>query len=171
MKRKKHKKKQIPPFSTTKFMNRKELYIFCDYIEGRRVGINDEILNLQSVEHKKLRLICEILLTTGLRACELCRLKVMDTPVVREEPEIFVDPINNSSFVYKLTDDGFKLYSKGKNNIDENGEFKRSGPDDWPIWPPPSKKRMAEGANTDANNLHRKLYNYTEKTTAVSEHR
>jgi hypothetical protein len=36
--------------------------------------------------------------------------------------EIFVDPINDSSFVYKLTDDNFTLYSKGKNNIDENGQ-------------------------------------------------
>lgn len=47
---------------------------------------------------------------------------------------IFVDPLNNKSFVYKLTDNGFILYSKGKNNIDEGGR-KKDGADDWPIWP------------------------------------
>ena len=36
--------------------------------------------------------------------------------------EVFTDPINNGSFIYKPTDDGFKLYSKGKNNIDEDGQ-------------------------------------------------
>ncbi len=47
--------------------------------------------------------------------------------------EILVDPINGGSFVYKLTEENFTLYSKGKNNIDEGG--KRGGDsDDWPIW-------------------------------------
>ena len=36
--------------------------------------------------------------------------------------EVLTDPINNSTFVYQITDDGFKLYSKGKNNIDEDGQ-------------------------------------------------
>jgi hypothetical protein len=49
--------------------------------------------------------------------------------------EIFVDPINGGSFVYKLTDGNFTLYSKGKNNIDEDGKYK-DGADDWLIWPP-----------------------------------
>jgi hypothetical protein len=54
--------------------------------------------------------------------------------------EIFVDPINGGSFVYKLTDDNFTLYSKGKNNIDEGGEYEsswpeESEPDDRLIWP------------------------------------
>jgi hypothetical protein len=52
--------------------------------------------------------------------------------------EIFVDPINNSSFIYKLTDGNFVLYSRGKNDIDENGKYK-DGADDWPIWPPVGK--------------------------------
>jgi len=66
--------------------------------------------------------------------------------------EIFVDPFNNSSFVYKLTDNNFELYSKGKNNIDENGQrtgrkfdlktkqFVGKEKDDWLIWPPRSRK-------------------------------
>jgi hypothetical protein len=37
--------------------------------------------------------------------------------------EIFIDPINNDSFVYKLTEEDFTLYSKGKNNIDEDGQY------------------------------------------------
>ena len=50
--------------------------------------------------------------------------------------EIRTDPHNGGPFVYKLTGDGFKLYSKGKNNIDENGIYRSGYTDDWPIWPP-----------------------------------
>ena len=51
-------------------------------------------------------------------------------------PEIFVDPINNGTFVYKLSEENFTLYSKGKNNIDEGGERDdESGKDDRLIWP------------------------------------
>jgi hypothetical protein len=59
--------------------------------------------------------------------------------------EVFVDPTNNDSFVYLLTDNGFTLYSKGKNGIDEGGEYKGAWPedpkpDDFLIWPPYSRK-------------------------------
>jgi hypothetical protein len=62
---------------------------------------------------------------------------------------IFLDPTNNDSFVYRLTDDGFTLYSKGKNNIDENGESRTKKPDgtetdDILIWPPKSRKAQQE---------------------------
>ena len=63
--------------------------------------------------------------------------------------EIFVDPFNEGPFVYKLTDDSFKLYSKGKNNIDEDGKYRR-GPDDWPIWPGPGRSRKTKEENADA---------------------
>lgn len=50
--------------------------------------------------------------------------------------EIFIDPINGGSFVYRLTDDGFTLYSRGKNNIDDGGNRDdKVGTDDWLIWP------------------------------------
>lgn len=64
--------------------------------------------------------------------------------------ENFVDPANGSSFVYKIIDDSFTLYSKGKNNIDDNGlrekniykdgnildcDIENEGTDDWVIWP------------------------------------
>lgn len=62
--------------------------------------------------------------------------------------EIFVDPINNNSFVYKLTDDNFTLYSKGKNNIDENGEY-QDGADDRLIWPPRSRKTQEKKADAE----------------------
>jgi hypothetical protein len=55
--------------------------------------------------------------------------------------EIFIDPTNGSSFIYKLTDEGFTLYSKGKNNIDENDAYES---DDWPIWPPTGLGYKAE---------------------------
>ena len=65
-------------------------------------------------------------------------------PLAREE--IFIDPTNGSSFIYKLTDDGFTLYSKGKNNIDEGGEYKS---DDWGIWPPIGLKYKVRKKETD----------------------
>ena len=52
------------------------------------------------------------------------------------DPEILIDPVNGDSFVYKLTNDSFMLYSKGKNNIDDAGVIDReTGADDILIWP------------------------------------
>ena len=49
-----------------------------------------------------------------------------------------VDPLNGGVFVYRLTEDSFTLYSKGRNGLDEDGERKpasQGGPDDQPLWP------------------------------------
>lgn len=62
--------------------------------------------------------------------------------------EILTDPHNNGSFVYKLTDDGFKLYSKGPDNIDEDGRYKQ-GADDRPIWPAYGTKAENTRENTN----------------------
>jgi hypothetical protein len=67
--------------------------------------------------------------------------------------EIFVDPTNGGDFVYEITEENFRLYSKGKNNVDEDGKYKRrygetSEGDDWLIWPPRSRKAKEE--STDA---------------------
>jgi hypothetical protein len=52
--------------------------------------------------------------------------------------EIFVDPVNGGSYIYKLTGGNFTLYSKGKNGIDEGGRrdfwFEEGGADDLMIW-------------------------------------
>lgn len=66
-------------------------------------------------------------------------------------PEAFVDPANGGDFVYLVTADGFILYSRGQNNIDEHGEYdttydnetgqRRTLKDDWLIWPPKSRLR------------------------------
>ena len=53
--------------------------------------------------------------------------------------EIFVDPINDGPFVYKLTGGNFILYSKGKNGVDDGGEHdewrrEQTGADDHLIW-------------------------------------
>jgi hypothetical protein len=63
--------------------------------------------------------------------------------------EILVNPINGGSFVYKLTEENFTLYSKGKNNIDEAGERNQSGADDWPIWPPKNRITTKEEKAND----------------------
>ncbi|MHC4397539.1 MAG: hypothetical protein ACYS1A_18000 [Planctomycetota bacterium] len=75
-------------------------------------------------------------------------------------PENFVDPINGGSFIYKLTEENFTLYSKGKNNIDEGG--RRGGDsDDFPIWSermykppipfPPQQNRRRKNKNEKAD--------------------
>jgi len=70
--------------------------------------------------------------------------------------EILTDPQNNGPFVYKPTKDGFTLYSKGKNKVDETGRFSfvPGGADDWPIWPPPviETKVSGEGAEPNESN-------------------
>lgn len=68
--------------------------------------------------------------------------------------EIFVDPINGGSFIYKLTDENFTLYSRGKNNIDDDGKRDRwgkeqAGADDWLIWPQKSRKNKEKKADAE----------------------
>jgi len=79
--------------------------------------------------------------------------------------EIFVDPLNNDSFIHKLTDDGFTIYSKGKNNIDEAGEYETelaadySGhkvkKDDQLIWP----RQMCQKQSKEINVVQPKKIN------------
>jgi len=50
--------------------------------------------------------------------------------------EALIDPTNGGEFVYSLVGDGFRLYSKGQNGIDEGGKKDRkTGADDILIWP------------------------------------
>jgi len=53
--------------------------------------------------------------------------------------ENFIDPANGQSFVYKLTNNNFILYSKGKNGIDNGGQpysyHRDKENDDINIWP------------------------------------
>ncbi|MHC4196080.1 MAG: hypothetical protein ACYSQZ_09125 [Planctomycetota bacterium] len=68
--------------------------------------------------------------------------------------EIFVDAINGSSFVYKPTEENFTLYSKGKNNIDEDGKWdgwdeEKTEADDWLIWPRRSYKAKEESRDAE----------------------
>ncbi len=51
---------------------------------------------------------------------------------------ILSDPLSGGAFVYRLTEDGFTLYSKGPNRLDKDGVRKpgiKNGPDDQPLWP------------------------------------
>jgi hypothetical protein len=66
--------------------------------------------------------------------------------------EALTDPRNKGSFVYRLTPDGFRLYSRGQNNVDEEGTWDPdNGPDDWPIWPP--RDRRPNPKLPDANSV------------------
>ncbi|MHC4286337.1 MAG: hypothetical protein ACYSWZ_25725, partial [Planctomycetota bacterium] len=80
--------------------------------------------------------------------------------------EILIDPINGGSFVYKLTEENFTLYSKGKNNIDEGGIYKitvdpneskwpKTEKDDRLIWPPVSRKTKNEKADAQQSNTQK----------------
>jgi hypothetical protein len=74
--------------------------------------------------------------------------------------EVFIDPFNNDSFVYKLTENSFTLYSKGNNNIDENGQgdyHDFEGADDWLIWPTSSRKTKNEKADTQQSNKQKEV--------------
>jgi len=74
--------------------------------------------------------------------------------------EIFIDPINGGPFAYELTGDTFKLYSKGQNNIDEDGQYNsETDPntaqvtvkeDDTLFWPPETRKPREKKANTQS---------------------
>lgn len=65
--------------------------------------------------------------------------------------EILVDPGSNRPYVYKLSGEGFSLYSIGPNRIDEGGRNKWKGPDDWLIWP--LRDRTPKPEPQDANNV------------------
>ncbi|MHC4580500.1 MAG: hypothetical protein ACYS14_03530 [Planctomycetota bacterium] len=76
--------------------------------------------------------------------------KSLDEIRSRVPAEILVDPINDGDFVYRLTNNGFTLYSKGENKVDEGGKYKsrsEEGPDDRRIWPPIGRKTKSEAAN------------------------
>jgi hypothetical protein len=51
-------------------------------------------------------------------------------------PKALIDPSSDGPYVYRLSEHGFSLYSVGPNHIDEKGQNRSNGPDDWPIWPP-----------------------------------
>ena len=70
-------------------------------------------------------------------------------PLVAED--ILIDPQNNGPFVYKLTDDGFILYSKGPNNIDEGGSDKNDA-DDRAIWPLQIPQTKVQNSKADPSN-------------------
>lgn len=53
--------------------------------------------------------------------------------------ENFIDPVNGQSFIYKLANNNFTLYSKGENGIDNGGRpysgKRDKNNDDINIWP------------------------------------
>jgi hypothetical protein len=70
--------------------------------------------------------------------------------------EILIDSMNGGNFVYELTDENFRLYSKGFNNIDENGRYESHWPQDaqpddrliWPLWQ--AKRNEKEDTDVEA---------------------
>ena len=60
----------------------------------------------------------------------------LDAIKANAAPEALIDPQNNGPYVYRLTQDGFRLYSRGPNGKNEEGRRESDGPDDLSIWPP-----------------------------------
>jgi len=50
--------------------------------------------------------------------------------------EVLTDPLSDGPFVYERVADSFRLYSKGRNKVDEDGQWESRGPDDWCFWSP-----------------------------------
>ncbi len=95
--------------------------------------------------------------TQILVALMLCKNKTGEWPEKLDEikpylssEDILIDPQNKGSFVYKLTGDSFILYSKGPNNIDENGQIKAPA-DDWLIWPDQTSQTQTQNTAIDLN--------------------
>jgi hypothetical protein len=65
------------------------------------------------------------------------------------DEEIFIDPQNNCSFIYKTTEEDFILYGRGPNKIDEGGRFHLDGGDDRLIWPRKIPQTKEKNAGTD----------------------
>ncbi|MBN2183438.1 MAG: hypothetical protein JW715_16120 [Sedimentisphaerales bacterium] len=74
------------------------------------------------------------------------------------DKNIFIDPQNNSPFIYKLEGDNFILYGKGPNNIDEGGTDK-NGADDRAIWPLHISQTGRENAAMEQSAPERKKQN------------
>ena len=66
------------------------------------------------------------------------------------DEDILIDPQNKGSFVYKLKDNGFILYSIGLNKIDENGQ-KKDPADDRQIWPLQAPQTQTQNTNATQN--------------------
>lgn len=63
--------------------------------------------------------------------------------------EVLTDPLNGGPFIYQPVAGTFRLYSRGKNNMDENGDWQSEGADDWPIWPVRRGKPAREQENAE----------------------
>ncbi len=71
----------------------------------------------------------------------------LDEVAARGDPGLWTDPLNGGSFVYQPEGQTFRLYSRGQNGVDENGEWRSGAGDDWPLWPPRSQSPEPADAN------------------------
>ena len=71
--------------------------------------------------------------------------------------EALVDPMSGGAFAYRLSEEGFKLYSKVPNGIDEDGKRVRprsqadGEPDDVAIWPIPEQRDGVKTTRKEAD--------------------
>lgn len=136
------------------------------WVQRRKSGLRlpDEAERMQGIHLIYLRLIARYRATTMTIALRRHKNKAGKWPKSLEEikslapAETFIDPINGGSFAYKLAGETFQLYSKGPNNIDEDGQYNsESDPntfqvtvkeDDTLFWPPYTRKARGKNTNT-----------------------
>jgi hypothetical protein len=120
--------------------------------EGYRSGKNPDIGKIRSQYHELLAISRGLHVLVALRRYKNRHGRwpeSLDQIESQVPAEMFVDPFG-STLAYKLADDSFTLYSKGPNELDENGK-RKDGCDDCPIWIPPTQEQAPKLQNTDPN--------------------
>jgi len=129
--------KETSIFSTSTRLNYSYMVkLFADMLTETIYKIHDMYM-WTSAEHRVCRIIVLLRKYKNKQGYWPESLEGIKSPA---SSEVFVDPINDGDFVYKLTEENFTLYSRGKNNIDEKGErgIKEQGGtrlDDTLFWP------------------------------------
>ncbi|MDD5327449.1 MAG: tyrosine-type recombinase/integrase [Phycisphaerae bacterium] len=79
--RKRGKVKRRHNIGLSKILYGEDFEAFRDYVTAD---------NADSLRGKRRKMICDLMINTGLRECEVCALRVMDTPIVLHKPAISV---------------------------------------------------------------------------------
>ncbi|MGD0572210.1 MAG: hypothetical protein ABSB11_04235 [Sedimentisphaerales bacterium] len=145
-----HKESKIPPEFHYKINLQQLAELMAQINKSVYLGLHDNYLDIAAQQKGTLLIIAmkRYKNTNGYWPEKLEDIKYL-VPA-----EMFVDPINGDSFVYKRTEENFTLYSKGKNGIDDGGKgysnAKDKGePDDLLIWPHKSKVSRQQEQKTE----------------------
>ena len=114
-----------------------------DWLIRQQVGYYSA-LKLQALEHKSLYRATRILIEIKQYRFHTGRWPLLLDELVGPEPAgLYFDPVSELPFVYRLSGEGFLLYSVGANRQDDNGFYDLlRNQDDVVIWPPARTERL-----------------------------